>query len=121
MTLLKFSPRIIYYYNYLCSLVLSRTMAFHQLNTLKKRKLPIHKTPAKLEPQHQIVWCHKLGHSLVGGLVPLQRSSQCILQPQPSGQIKAFRVITGHSLSLTLLLRCSRCILPSQSIVCVCI
>ena len=26
-----------------------------------------------------------LGHSLVGGLTPLQRSSRCILQPQPTG------------------------------------
>ena len=26
-----------------------------------------------------------LGHSL-GGLIPLQRFSQCILQPQPTGQ-----------------------------------
>ena len=26
------------------------------------------------------------GHSLVGGLTPLQRSSWCILQPQPTGQ-----------------------------------
>ena len=27
-----------------------------------------------------------LGHSLVGGLTPLQRSSLCILHPQPTGQ-----------------------------------
>ena len=26
------------------------------------------------------------GHSLVGALTPLQRSSRCILQPQPTGQ-----------------------------------
>ena len=26
------------------------------------------------------------GHSLGGGLTPLQRCSQCILQPQPTGQ-----------------------------------
>ena len=26
------------------------------------------------------------GHTLVGGLTPLQRSSRCILQPQPTGQ-----------------------------------
>ena len=28
------------------------------------------------------------GHSLGGGLTPLQRCSQCILQPQPTGQDK---------------------------------
>ena len=27
-----------------------------------------------------------LGHSLGGGLTPLQRCSQCILKPQPTGQ-----------------------------------
>ena len=28
------------------------------------------------------------GHLLVGGLIHQQKSSQCILQPQPTGQVK---------------------------------
>ena len=37
-----------------------------------------------LEPHHQIYLVSYPGHSLEG-LTPLQRSSQCILQPQPTG------------------------------------
>ena len=32
------------------------------------------------------------GHSLVGGLTPLLRGSQCILQPQPTGQFTELNV-----------------------------
>ena len=39
------------------------------------------KTPALPEPHYQIVYYHS-GHSLGGGLTPLQRRSRCILQPQ---------------------------------------
>ena len=42
------------------------------------------KAPALLELHYQIV--SYPGHSLGGGLISLQRSSQCILQPQPIGQ-----------------------------------
>ena len=76
------------------------------------------------------------GHSLWGGLTPLQRCSWCILQLQPSGQgnegvlwISQSSVITGtspsdcfvsypgHSLGrgLTPLQRCSWCILQPPS------
>ena len=45
------------------------------------------KAPALLEPHHQIASCHiqdtRYGG---GGLTPLQRCSQCILQPQLTGQ-----------------------------------
>ena len=45
------------------------------------------KAPALLETHHQIVYCHIQDTRWVGwGLTPLQRSSQCILQPQPTGQ-----------------------------------
>ena len=37
------------------------------------------KAPALLEPHHQTLWG--------GGPTPLQRCSQCILQPQPTGQL----------------------------------
>ena len=40
------------------------------------------------------------GHSLGGGLTPLQRSSQCILQPQLTGQINfCFDIIKAYSIS----------------------
>ena len=44
------------------------------------------KAPASLEPHHQIVLSHIPGHSLCGGITPLQRYSRCILEPQPTGQ-----------------------------------
>ncbi len=44
------------------------------------------KAPASLERQHQIVWCHILDTHGGGGLTSLQRCSQYILQPQPTGQ-----------------------------------
>ena len=43
------------------------------------------KAPALLEPHDQIVLCH-IQDTRWGGLTPLQRSSRCILQPQPTGQ-----------------------------------
>ena len=46
------------------------------------------KTPALLEPHHQIVQCHIQDTRYGGGLTPLQRYSQCILQPQLTGQKK---------------------------------
>ena len=39
------------------------------------------KPPTLLEPHHQIVYCH-MQDTRGGGLTLLQRSSQCILQPQ---------------------------------------
>ena len=44
------------------------------------------KAPASLEPRHQIVQCHIQDTRRGEGLTPLQRRSQCILQPQPTGQ-----------------------------------
>ena len=45
------------------------------------------KAPALLEPHHQIVYCHiQDTHCGGGGSYPLQRSSRCFLQPQPTGQ-----------------------------------
>ena len=43
------------------------------------------KAPASMEPQHHIVLCH-IQDTRWEGLAPLQRCSQCILQPQPTGQ-----------------------------------
>ena len=44
------------------------------------------KAPALLEPHHQIF--SVIIRTLMGGdLTPLQRSSRCILQPQPTGQL----------------------------------
>ena len=43
------------------------------------------KAPALLEPYHQIVYCH-IQDTPWGGLTPLWRCSQCILQPQLTGQ-----------------------------------
>ena len=43
------------------------------------------KAPALLGPHHQIVYCH-IQDTRWGGLAPPQRCSQCILQPQPTGQ-----------------------------------
>ena len=39
---------------------------------------------ALLEPHHQIVYCYTQD-TLLGSLIPLQRSSQCILKPQMTG------------------------------------
>ena len=39
-----------------------------------------------MEPQHQIDFCH-IQDTHWGGLTPLQRSSQCILQPLPTGRV----------------------------------
>ena len=44
------------------------------------------KAPVLLEPHHQIVYCH-IQDTRWGSLTPLLRSSLCILQPQPTGQI----------------------------------
>ena len=44
------------------------------------------KAPALLEPHQSDCLVSYPGHSLGGGLTPLQRSSRCILQPQPTGQ-----------------------------------
>ena len=43
------------------------------------------KISALLKPQDQIVLCNILDIRL-GSLIPLQRCSQCILQPLPTGQ-----------------------------------
>ena len=43
------------------------------------------KAPATLEPQHQIVLCY-IQDTHWRGFTPLQGSSRCILQPQPTGQ-----------------------------------
>ena len=43
------------------------------------------KASALLEPHHQIVSCYIL-ETRWGNLILLQRSSRCILQPQPNGQ-----------------------------------
>ena len=44
--------------------------------------------PASLEPPHQIVSCHTRTLIEVGeGLIPLQRSRRCILQPQLTEQV----------------------------------
>ena len=51
-----------------------------------KRYSAFPKAPALLEPHHQIVKCH-IQDTRWGGHTPLQRSSRCILQPQPTGQI----------------------------------
>ncbi len=40
------------------------------------------KAPALLEPHHQIVLCHIQDSRWGGILTPLQRCSQCILQPR---------------------------------------
>ena len=42
---------------------------------------------AFLEPHHQIFYCHIQETHGGDGLIPLQRSSRCILQPQLTGQI----------------------------------
>ena len=42
------------------------------------------KAPVLLEPHHQIVLCH-IQYTRWESLTPLQRSSRCILQPQPMG------------------------------------
>ena len=55
------------------------------------------KAPALLEPHHQIVKCH-IQDTRWGGLTPLQRSSRCILEPQPTGQ-KNYRGITLTSIA----------------------
>ena len=47
------------------------------------------KASASLEPHHQMTPTQRVSwiwHSLGRGLTPLQRSSWCILQPQPTGQ-----------------------------------
>ena len=44
------------------------------------------KATALLEPHHQIVECHIQDTHWEGGLTSLQRSSKCILQPQPTEQ-----------------------------------
>ena len=46
------------------------------------------KSPALLDPHHQIVYCHILDTrwGWGGGLTPLERCSQCILQPQLTRQ-----------------------------------
>ena len=45
------------------------------------------KAPALLWPHHQTVQCHiQDTHWEGGGLIPLQRCSQCVLQRQPTGQ-----------------------------------
>ena len=41
---------------------------------------------ALLETHHQMVLCLIQDARLGGGLIPLQRYSRCILQPQPTGQ-----------------------------------
>ena len=43
------------------------------------------KASALLEPHHQIIYCH-IQDIRWGFLTSLQRSSRCILQPQPTGQ-----------------------------------
>ena len=54
------------------------------------------------------------GHSWRGGLIPLQRYSQCILQPQPTGQYgREFRMKCGR-LSLKSKSRCSLMTLYSE-------
>ena len=45
------------------------------------------KAPASLESHHQIVSYHIQDTHWGRGLTPLERSSQCILQPQPTGQM----------------------------------
>ena len=40
------------------------------------------KAPALLEPLNQIVWFYNQDTRWWWGLTPLQKSSQCILQPQ---------------------------------------
>ena len=45
------------------------------------------KAPALLGPHHQTLVSYP-GHSW-GGLTPLQRCSECILQPQPTGHRKS--------------------------------
>ena len=46
------------------------------------------KAPALLGPSPSDCLVSYPGHSLGGGLIPLQRSSRCILQPQPTGHPK---------------------------------
>ena len=50
-----------------------------------KRYSAFPKTPELLESHHHIV-CY-IWDTCCKGLTPLQRCSQCILQPQPTGQI----------------------------------
>ena len=49
-----------------------------------------------------------------GGLTPLQRSSQCILQPQPTGQSPSDVLMSYPRHLFTLLKRFSQCILQPQ-------
>ena len=56
------------------------------------------KPPAIMEPHHQIVQYHIQDSRWVGVLAPLQRSSQCILQSQPTGQSDCLVLYPGHSL-----------------------
>ena len=51
-----------------------------------KRYFAFPKAPALLEPHHQIVSCHIQDIRLGGCLTLLQGCSQCILQPQLTGQ-----------------------------------
>ena len=52
-----------------------------------KRYSAFPKAPALLETHHQIVLYH-ISRTLVGDVfIPLQRCSQCSLQPQPTGQV----------------------------------
>ena len=43
------------------------------------------KVSALLKPHHQIIQCHIPNTRWVRGLTPLQRCSQCIVHPQPTG------------------------------------
>ena len=45
------------------------------------------KAPALLEPHHQIFQCHTQ-ETRWESLIPLQRCSRCILQPQPTSRLK---------------------------------
>ena len=65
-----------------------------------KRYSAFPKAPALLVPHNQIIQRHIKDSCLVGvDLTPLQRSSWCILQPQPTGQKLLY--ISDRKLSIT--------------------
>ena len=69
----------------------------------------------ELESHHQMAECHTLDLSGGWGFTPLQRCSQCILQPKQIGQ-ECHTLDLSGGWGFTPLQRCSQCILqPKQT------
>ena len=88
------------------------------LGVMAMKEYSTSQVPALLKPHHQIV-CHIQDTRWGGGLIPLQRSSRCILQPQPTGQYTELNVksfISDNSVQHKYSLHVKNCSISSNSL-----